>query len=350
MSDRRDYSVPHWPCAWGGPTGTGNIKTVADDFVVRESLPFVPDGEGEHVFLQVEKSGENTDYVARLLARFAGIRQRDVGYAGLKDRHARTSQWFSLWLPGKAEPDWSRLETDTIKILQTVRHARKLKRGVLAGNLFQIRIRNWRGDCEETSRRLERLGQQGFPNYFGEQRFGRDGANVGKALMLAEGNKVGREKQGIYLSAIRSFLFNQVLAERVRQQNWNRLLEGDICQLHRSHSLFRADSDDADIDRRMQSGEIHPTGALWGLGDMQAAQHCGELEALVIGRYPELTAILNACEVKMDRRPLRVLPERLGWRFSGENELVLEFGLTAGAYATALLREVVLIDIALAEC
>ena len=140
-SNQAKVEIPVWEFAYGGPNSTGKIKTVPDDFIVEEQLPFQPEGDGEHVFLQIEKCGENTEYVARLLARFAGVRQRDVSYAGLKDRHARTTQWFSVWLPGKDAPDWQQIETESIKVVLSQRHARKLKRGVLSGNRFEIVIR-----------------------------------------------------------------------------------------------------------------------------------------------------------------------------------------------------------------
>ena len=143
--------IPVWPYVYGQPSGLGKIRSVPEDFIVKENLAFEPSGEGEHAFLQIEKTGENTDYVARQLARFANVRQRDVSYAGLKDRHAVTTQWFSVWLPGKADPDWTQFETNSMKVLHSVRHARKLKRGVLSGNSFKLIIRDWQGDKEKPS-------------------------------------------------------------------------------------------------------------------------------------------------------------------------------------------------------
>lgn len=345
MTDQRDYSIPEWPYAWGGPVGNGAIKSVPDDFIVQESLPFVPEGQGEHVFLLVEKVGENTEYVARMLARFAGIRQRDVGFAGLKDRHARTRQWFSLWLPGKNEPGWSECETESVTILQAVRHARKLKRGAVAGNHFRIRIRNWHGDQAETDRRLEQIKNNGFPNYFGDQRFGHNGQNVNKALMLADGKKLKREQQSLYLSAIRSYLFNLILAERVRQLNWNSLLNGDFCQLSKSHSVFLADdADDKDLQRRMLDGDINATGVLWGKGNMNAVSQAGAIETRIVEQFPELTVLLKKFELNMERRALRAFPEQLQWNYPGRHELEVMFSLQAGSYATALLREIVVIN------
>jgi len=196
--------------------------------MVQEILSFQPEGSGEHAFLQIQKQGENTEYVARLLARFAGVRQRDIGYAGLKDRHGRTTQWFSVWLPGKEDPDWSQLETPSIQVLQAVRHARKLKRGVLSGNRFQLLIRDWAGDKSRLEMQLQCIKKSGFPNYFGSQRFGHQGQNVNKALALLQGAKVKRELRSIYLSAVRSYLFNQILSQRIIANNWNQAIAGDV--------------------------------------------------------------------------------------------------------------------------
>ena len=345
MSEPSAYTIPEWPYAWGGPSGTGDIRIIPDDFIVRESLPFIPEGSGEHVYLQVEKSGENTDFVARRLARFAGVRQRDIGFAGLKDRHARSTQWFSLWLPGKEEPDWSEVETANIKIRSAVRHARKLKRGVIAENFFRIRIRNWQGDRIASDEKLRLIETDGFPNYFAEQRFGYSGQNINQALFLLDGKKRKREQQSLYLSALRSYLFNLILAERVRQRNWNKLLNGDICLLRRTHSLFRPDYDDEEVHQRMFGGQIHASGLLWGkdngpLATMQA----GDIENNVFHQFPELTAILTKFDVKAARRSLRVVPEQMAWNFSSNRDLLLEFSLPAGSYATALLREVIVVD------
>ncbi|WP_349432714.1 tRNA pseudouridine(13) synthase TruD [Methylomarinum sp. Ch1-1] len=341
MSEQHDYSLPEWPYAHGGPVGNGDIKTLPEDFIVDERLPFAPAGEGEHVFLLIEKVGENTDYVARALARYAGVRQRDIGFAGQKDRHARTTQWFSIWLPGKQDLDWSALETESIKINQVARHARKLKRGVIASNRFQIRIRNWRGDRDAAEHRLQIIQQQGFPNYFAEQRFGRDGQNVNKALILGQGKKLKREQRSLYLSAIRAYLFNQVLAERVRRQNWRQPVSGDLCKLRQSNSLFKVETVTEELEQRMKGGDIHATGILFGKGEIDTAGEAGNMEKHVLDRYPELTEILLKFDLDLGRRALRTMPEELGWIFTDNGDLQVNFSLPAGSYATALLRELV---------
>ncbi len=333
--------IPIWPYVYGQPSGHGKIRSVPEDFIVTENLAFEPSGMGEHVFLQVEKTGENTDYVARLLARFANVRQRDVSFAGLKDRHAVTTQWFSVWLPGKADPDWTQFETDSIKVLHTVRHARKLKRGVLSGNSFKLVIREWQGDKDKIIRQLEAIKTNGIANYYGAQRFGNDGQNVNKALGLFLGAKTGREQRSLYLSAARSYLFNQVLACRVSRISWNQPVAGDTYLFDLSHSCFKSELPDAEIIRRLAAKEIHPSGVLWGRGDADVSADALSIEQEIIDAYPELAQGLIACAVAKERRPLRVNVQDLYWRFVNDTTLELGFTLPAGSYATSVLREII---------
>jgi tRNA pseudouridine13 synthase len=333
--------IPIWPYAYGGPSGTGKIRSLPEDFIVKENLSFEPSGEGEHAFLQIEKKGENTEYVARQLARFAGVRQRDVSFAGLKDRYAVTTQWFSVWLPGKADPDWTQFESDSTKVLQSVRHARKLKRGVLSGNSFKLVIRDWQGDREQTIQQLELIKAHGIANYFGSQRFGNEGQNVSKALAMFEGAKVGREQRSIYLSAARSYLFNLILAERVIMANWNQPIAGDTYQFDLSHSCFQSEQPDAEIIRRMAAKEIHPTGALWGRGNADVSADALAIEQAVIDKHQLLAQGLIANAADRDRRALRANVRDLQWRFVDGETLALDFTLPAGSYATSVLREII---------
>ncbi|MGR8930945.1 MAG: tRNA pseudouridine(13) synthase TruD [Gammaproteobacteria bacterium] len=336
-----ETALPLWPYAYGGPSGTGKIKTVPNDFIVEEFLPFTPDGSGEHVFLQIEKTGENTEYVARLLARHAGVRQRDIGFAGLKDRHGRTTQWFSIWLPGKDDPDWSSLQNENLKILSTTRHARKLKRGVLAANRFELLIREWQGNRKTVEQRLSTIRTHGFPNFFGEQRFGHQGRNVEKALEMFGGNKVKREQRSIYLSAARSYLFNLILAERIKTQIWNQAISGDVMQLAQSHSLFHVELIDGALSNRVETGNIHPTGALFGKGDNLARGEAYALEQAIIANHSDLANGLLKSELEADRRALRVIPRNLNWEFENDAVLRLSFELPPGSYATSLVREII---------
>ena len=333
--------IPVWPYAYGGPGGRGVIRTLPEDFIVKERLSFEPSGIGEHAFLLIEKTGENTEYVARQLARFAGVRQRDVSYTGLKDRHAVTTQWFSVWLPGKQDPDWSEFESDTVKVLQAVRHARKLKRGVLAGNGFELLIRDWQGDKARLVEQLTEIKTGGIPNYFGEQRFGHRGQNVNKALAMFEGARVKREQRSIYLSAARSYLFNQVLAHRVAARNWNQPITGDAFAFDGSHGYFKSGEIDEAIVTRVASLGIHPTGVLWGAGEADVAADALSIESDVIGNFKTLAQGLVDSGLELDRRALRAKVEDLAWYFPTDTELKLSFTLPAGSYATALLREII---------
>ena len=333
--------IPLWPYVYGGPSGLGKIRSTPEDFIVKENLAFEASGTGEHAFLQIEKTGENTDYVARQLARFANVRQRDVSYAGLKDRHAVTTQWFSVWLPGKADPDWSQFETDSMKVLHSVRHARKLKRGVLSGNSFKIIIRDWQGDKDKTIGQLESIKANGIANYYGSQRFGNEGQNVNKALAMFQGARVGREQRSLYLSAARSYLFNQILAYRVIRQSWNQPVAGDTYMFDLSHSCFKSELPDAEIIRRLAVKEIHSTGALWGRGEAGLSTDALSLEQAIVDAYPELSKGLIDCAVDIDRRALRVNVQDLHWQFVNDTTLELGFTLPAGSYATSVLREII---------
>ncbi len=336
-----DIEIPIWPYVYGSPSGVGKIRTVPEDFIVHENLSFEPSGEGEHVFLQIQKTGENTDYVARQLARFANVRQRDIGYAGLKDRHAVTTQWFSVWLPGKAEPDWMAFATDNMKVLHTVRHARKLKRGVLSGNRFEITIRDWQGDQAKIVQQLTLIKANGIANYYGEQRFGNQGQNVNKALAMFRGDKVKREQRSLYLSAARSYLFNQILSERVTTGSWNKALAGDTFMFDHSNSTFKSQLPDAEILSRLEAKTIHPTGVLWGKGEVDVSGDALAIEQKIIDDYAGLTQGLVASGVEKARRALKVNVEDLDWQFSNQATLQLGFALPAGSYATSVLREII---------
>ena len=337
----QNIEIPVWPYVYGEPSGSGEIRSLPEDFIVKENLSFEPSGTGEHAFLQIEKKGENTEYVARQLSRFANVRQRDVSYAGLKDRYAVTTQWFSIWLPGKADPDWTQFESDNIKVRHFIRHARKLKRGVLSGNSFKLIIRNWKGEQPKTIQQLEQIKAHGIANYFGSQRFGNEGQNVSKALAMFDGAKVSREQRSIYLSAARSYLFNQILSERVKHNNWNQPIAGDTYQFDLSHSCFQSEQPDAEIIRRLAEKQIHPTGVLWGKGNADVSADALAIEQAVIDEYQQLAQGLVVNAVDRDRRALRVNVQDLCWQFADNTTLELDFTLPAGSYATSVLREII---------
>lgn len=333
--------LPHWALSYGGAQSTGVIRSSVDDFIVNEIQSFELSGEGEHAFLHIEKCNENTDFIARLLSRFAGVRQRDVSYAGLKDRHARTTQWFSVWLPGKPDPDWSELNSDTLKVLHVARHSRKLKRGSLAGNQFILKIRDWQGDKAILEQQLNLIKQQGVPNYFGEQRFGREGANINKALALFAGEKLSRNLRGMYLSAARSYLFNQIVSLRVQNKTWNQAVEGDLLMFTDSHSFFKVDLLDASIEERITTLDIHPTAALWGRGELETSASIYDLEQHIADQHTDIASGLVKFGLEQDRRAMRSKVKDLQWKFLDSDCLELQFSLNSGSYATAVFREIV---------
>ncbi|MDN5925146.1 MAG: tRNA pseudouridine(13) synthase TruD, partial [Xanthomonadales bacterium] len=226
------------PYAHGGAALSARLRTTPEDFRVDEILGYVASGEGEHVLLQVQKRGANTDWVARELARFAGVAPLAVGYAGQKDRHALTTQAFSVQLAGKPEPDWSQFPHAEVSVLSSTRHLRKIKRGALAGNRFELVLREVSGDHALAEQRLAAIAARGVPNYFGEQRFGRGGANVERALAMFAGKRVDRATRSMLVSAARSQIFNDVLAARVVDGSWDQALDGEIWSLAGSRSWF----------------------------------------------------------------------------------------------------------------
>src|ERR1700735_4227497 len=215
------------PRAYGAPSLAARLRSTPEDFRVEEVLGYDAEGQGEHALLWVEKRGANTDWVARELAKFAGVSPVAVGYAGLKDRHAVTRQTFSVRLAGKPDPDWSTFPHADVKVLAATRHSRKLKRGALRGNRFVLVLREAQGDRDAAEQVLQQIAARGVPNYFGEQRFGREGGNVAQARAMFAGRRVERDKRSFLLSAARSQIFNDVLAARVERGAWDTPLDGE---------------------------------------------------------------------------------------------------------------------------
>jgi tRNA pseudouridine13 synthase len=333
--------APDWPRFLGPPGARARARTEPEDFQVTE-LPLVkPEGTGTHLWLEVRKRNANTRWVAARLAEQAGAAVRDVGYAGMKDRRAVATQWFSVGLQGAADADWARWEIPGVAILQGVWHGRKLQRGALRGNRFRIKLRDVRGEGSDLERRLAALARQGLPNYFGPQRFGRNGDNAERgAQWLERGGRISRGQRGIYLSGVRSYLFNTVLAERVRQRSWNRLVDGDVAMLDGSRSTFSCSLPDPLLDQRCAAFDLHPTGPLPGRGGEGPVREAAAIETRMLEPYERIVAGLQRAGVQSSRRCLRVVPAGLSWQLDGAT-LTLEFSLPGGAYATAVLRELV---------
>ncbi|MDX1558241.1 MAG: tRNA pseudouridine(13) synthase TruD [Marinobacter sp.] len=326
-----------WPTSGGARVASGRLKTTPGDFIVEELLELqdcssgveadaIP-GSGEHLCLKLEKVGDNTEYVARELARMADCRNFDVGFCGLKDRHAVTRQWFSLYRPGCEAQDASLIKEIATRwpVLASSRQGRKLRRGDHSGNGFVIILRAVTGEREFIDRALARLKDIGAPNYFGPQRFGNGGANLDRAVHLDPATLNRRSRSGgkgrggkkragsdssknvLYFSAARSWLFNEVLAARVEDGSW---------------------------------AEAGATGPLWGDGGTTASGPLETLERDIVAQTPGLASLFSVTRMKPERRPLAVKPERLSWQWLAEDSLELAFFLSPGQYATTILSDI----------
>ena len=330
-----------FPFAHGAPLGTAMLKRTPEDFQVGEDLGYLPSGEGGHAWLWVRKRDANTEWVAKRLAEFAGVAPVSVGYAGLKDRKALTSQWFSIDLLGRAEPDWGAFEAPGVEILEIRRNPRKLRRGALAGNAFTITLHGVEASATRLDQRCTRIVTRGVPAYFGPQRFGRGGGNLARAReLLIEGRRVrDRHRRGLYLSAARAWLFNRILARRIADRSWDRPLVGDLMMLDGSHSLFRLDVLDERIEQRGAELDIHPSGTLWGRGSDDLSGRPAAIEGEALEGLGGWQTGLEAAGLRRARRALRTPVRGLAWEHRSNGRVTLSFGLPAGAYATVVLRE-----------
>lgn len=299
--------------AYGEPKARGLFRFQPEDFRVEEELGFAPGGEGEHVYLHVRKRNQNTQWLAGQIARYCTVQDLDVGYCGLKDRHAVTSQWFSVYLPKGPIVDWKQFKVDGVEILSSSRHSHKLKPGAHQANHFTIRLRDLQDDVELDSRLRKVV--QGLPNYFGEQRFGINSGNLPQAHSLLVERKAirNRKQRGLMISAARSYLFNRVLSDRVLQGNWQQCLPGD-----------QGDG---------------PTGPLWGRGRPNVSDETALRESNSLEPWRHWCGGLEHVGLQQERRPLICRPR--DFVASRENgDLLLGFGLGPGQYATSVLREI----------
>ena len=333
--------------AFGAPPVSGVLRREPADFRVDEELGFEPGESGPHHWLLVCKTGCTTPFAARVLARRFALPTREVGFSGLKDRHAQTTQWFTLPArPGASGPRPGEV-AEGVRILRVARGRKKLRRGVHAGNRFAIAIREVDGDRRAFADRVDRIARTGVPGYFGAQRFGRNGGNVTAAigLLRAATRPPDRLARGLYLSAARSLLFNRVLHRRVEAGTWNVCVPGDaivIAGRRRALAPGASPREGGTATEWVAILRAHPTGPLWGRGaNAGAAAEALTLERAALAGCEGWQAGLEAAGLEGERRALRVVPSDLEWEDSPDGGLVVRFALPRGAYATSLLRELV---------
>ncbi len=325
----------------GKPQGTGLIKASPEDFVVIEDLGFGPDGDGEQLLLRILKNGCNTRFVADALAKYLKVPAREVSFAGQKDKHAVTEQWFCVRLPGKEMPDMSGFELEGCQVLEYARHRRKLRLGALKGNRFTLVLREV-SDRADIEQRLNTILHRGVPNYFGSQRFGIAGNNLHQAVRWAQTNAPirDRNKRSFYLSAARSAMFNQIVSERLKKPDFNQVIDGDALQLAGRGSWFVATQEELpELQSRVDSGELLITAPLPGDGSWGTQNAALEFEQQCVAGETDLQGLLVRERVEAARRAMLVMPKELNWSWWDDITVELNFWLPAGSFATSVVRE-----------
>ncbi len=331
----------NWPYANDKPSAKGQLKTIPTDFQVNELVSEKFSGSGEHQLIKIEKSGVTTEDVVKNVSRLINKPVKLISYAGLKDKQALTTQWLSVHLPGESVEGIEQLEGSGWRVIDSARHNKKLRPGYLTGNQFIIRLREISG-VEDALKRLEQIKITGVPNYFGEQRFGRDAGNLPQADALLNNRLKVKDRfiKGIYFSAARSWIFNNILARRVASGTWNTALQGDVFQLAGSHSIFTTPDIDEVIKNRIVDKDISPASPLPGKGAMMATAHALECIEAVYAEWSSWIVGLEHRGLELAWRSNILHLEDVSYTIE-EDTLVLNFTLPPGAYATTVLREVV---------
>ncbi|MBI4971983.1 MAG: tRNA pseudouridine(13) synthase TruD [Candidatus Omnitrophica bacterium] len=324
------------------PAVSATFKQNPSDFIVEEIPAYLPQGVGEHCYLFIEKEKIPTHDMVRVLARELRVREGEIGVAGLKDAQAIARQWVSVrLLPEAAANAFSHPQ---IRILKISRHGNKLRIGHLKGNRFVIRLRNVSAhDVPRIREALDILERRGVPNYFGEQRFGRNNDThvIGRAILEGSHNQHHPRKMNFfYMSAYQSHIFNLCLAKRL--ETFDRLFPGDLAAKHENGAVFRVENAEAE-QLRVERFEISPTGPLFGSKMMEPEAVEQDLEVSVLaeeGVSRDLfVSPFRDIELTGDRRPYRFPIRELGISYTDE-VLELSFFLPKGCYATAVLREI----------
>ena len=331
----------------------GVLRSTDEDFAVDEEPAYLPSGAGDHVMVRIEKRGLATPQAVRAIAGALGVRDRDIGVPGMKDRRAVSTQWLSL--PPPVTPEAARaLELPGVRVLEAARHPHKLRTGHVRANRFRIRVRSLGGEAPALARRaseiLERLAEPpGAPNWYGEQRFGRDGDNAARGRELVSGaRRPGRDHRmdRLMISALQSELFNAWLATRVADGLYRRAIAGDV--LHkRGGGLFDC-ADPAADEPRLVAGEVVATGPMFGERMRRPAEGtpAAEREAAILdaaGLPRDAFARVRAL-AEGTRRDAAIALADAAVAAADNETLEVAFTLPGGAYATTVMREVMKTD------
>lgn len=332
----------HLPFA--DPSLRGSIKQQPEDFFVEEQLGFELSGQGEHLYLYIEKIQLTTHELIQQLAKAASLHPRHIGYSGLKDKHAITRQWISLHMPGvKNHPQIENGER--FKVLQAQWHDKKLRTGVHRSNRFTVVVKNLTGQSDRLEQIVEAIRVQGFANYFGEQRFGANNENVEQALRILthrhKAKRLSRQRKSLYISALRSELFNAILSKRIELGVWERPLPGDLFMLNGTHSLFEADIDPS-IYSRYRDMDIHSAVSLYGEGISRINDQAAVLEEEIFHQHGEMTAVLDQTGVKYAYRAHRAVAVDLQVKLDEKaNAMLIQVALEKGVFLTSLISHFV---------
>lgn len=338
------FSWQSLPTLTQTPGTGGALRTVPEDFMVEEVPLYLPCGSGEHLYVLFEKRGHTTAHLARELSLQLGVKSKDVGIAGLKDRHAVTRQWISL--PARFENALGRFTLEGAQILNVSRHSNKLGMGHLSGNRFRVRVRGAAGTASQAAATLEALAG-GIPNYFGPQRFGLGGLNAAKGLKVMRGESELRQPQlrRFLVSSVQSLLFNRFLSLRLREGVFAGLLRGDMAKKHDTGGVFLVE--DAALETpRAERGEVSATGTLFGRKVKPLQWEAGELERRALSDFDLSPELFHSR--RGDRRLTRIfaqdaviLPETDGYS--------AHFTLPRGSFATSVLRELMKTEVDVAD-
>ena len=325
---------------YGKPVATGKLKQLPEHFIVKEVLGFTFTGKGEHLMVKIRKTGENTKYVANELAKFCGVKSKDISWAGLKDRHAITEQWLSVHLPKSDHLKFALFEATHpgVEILEMTRHNKKLRPGDLLGNSFQL-IATEVTDMDDVLTRLEKVKVSGVPNYFGSQRFGHEGNNVTEARRWGRENVRTRDntKRSFYLSAARSWIFNHIVSQRITEGYFTQPVDGDILLDQNGRTVNENVTSEESI-QHIQKGEWSISAALAGDNQLPTSETALTLEQPQLDAEPDLMALIRGNRMRHERRSVELHPENLSWSTEGDT-LTLNFSLSSGSFATVIVRE-----------